>query len=106
MSRLRIDIRRDDGEVTRLEGVAGLAVMMQSDTLPVVNERDARALMQALPDMPVVSLRADNSRQLAIMLGTLLASVSEYAGVETVELAIVLSAFVNAKKPELRRVLP
>jgi len=51
---IRIDLRRDDGDVTRLEGVAGLAVMMQTDHLPVVDDADARALMQAVRDMPVV----------------------------------------------------
>jgi len=103
---IRIDLRRDDGDVTRLEGVAGLAVMMQTDHLPVVDDADARALMQAVRDMPVVSLRANTSRQLAIMLGTLIASVGEIAGEETVQLACVLSGFVNAANPTLRRVLP
>ena len=110
MSRLTFDLRRGtaDGppDVTRLEGVAGLAVMMQTDHLPIVDGADPEAIMRAVSDMPVVSLRAATAGQLAILLGTLIASVEECAPAGTVEMAIRLSMFVNASRPEMRRVLP
>ena len=111
MSRLTFDLRRDLGDgsapdVTRLEGVAGLAVMMQTLRLPIGDLTDPEAIMQAVGEMPVVSLRAETAGQVAILLGTLIAAVADRAPAGTVEMAIRLSRFVDASPPELGRVLP
>lgn len=107
MSRLTFDLRRDLGDgspadVTRLEGVAGLAVMMQTVRLPIVESgtpTDPEAIMQAVGEMPVVSLRAETAGQVAILLATLIAAVADRAPAGTVEMAIRLSRFVDASPP-------
>lgn len=108
MSRIRIDVRRDDGEVTRLEGPAGLAIMMQTsapsvENIPETPER-ARAWMKSI-DPAVVSLRASGPEDVVIMLATLIATVSAM-GPELVAAAGLLAPYIRADRPEFRRVLP
>lgn len=55
--RITIDVRRQDGDVTRLQGTAGLAV---STTIPNSEHRFTHAT-----DTPVVSLRASTDHQQA-----------------------------------------
>lgn len=96
--RITIDVRRHDGEVTRLGGDAGLAVTMYGSPTTETPGRDI--------DPPPVSLRADTPMQLAVMLASLLATISEVAGTETVEMAIAISSIFDAGRPAARRVLP
>lgn len=104
MSAITIDVRRFDGDVTRLEGVAGVSVVMGED-VPIVDPTDAEALVAAVKDMPVVSLRADNSAQLAVMLGCLMATIAEVAP-EALDAAAAVALITNARDPRCRRDLP
>ena len=77
---IRVELRRDDGEITRVDGVAAIAAVLQTDVmLPTLDPDDKEAMLAALEDMPVVSLRCDNEAQLAVLLGTLLGTVADLA---------------------------
>lgn len=102
---IRLDIRRDDGEVTRIEGVASVSAVLQSDVVPVLDDSDPQALAKALKDMPVVSLRCDTAAQIAALLGTIIGAVAEIAP-EAIEPAFEVAAVTNAANPALRRFLP
>lgn len=108
MGAIRIEVRRDDGEVTRLEGPAGLAIMMQS-TAPTVEDvpetpEGAREWMKSV-DMPAMSIRAKEPEELVIMLAALMAFVNAQ-GPELVEAARLLVPYVGVDRPAFRRVLP
>ena len=106
--RLRIDVRRSDGEVTRLEGPAGLAIMMQSAAPMVTNVPDtaegAREWMKSV-DMPALSIRATEPEELVIMLAALMAFVNAQ-GPELLGAATLLFPHVGIDRPDFRRVLP
>lgn len=102
---LTIDVRRSDGDVTKLQGVAGVAVMLQTD-FELEDFDSAEDMMRHLPDMPIVSLRADNKGQLAVILAGLLASVRDTAGGEVVSTAFALAPFIDAREPQLYREAP
>jgi len=108
MSRVRIDVRRDDGDVTRLEGPAGLAIMMQTSAPSVENIPEtpagAREWMKGV-DPAAVSLRASQPEDIVVMLATLVATVNVY-GPELVAAAMLLAPYIRADRPDLRRVLP
>ncbi len=106
MKPLQIQLRRDDGDVTLLEGVAGVAVVMQSDTIPCANPNDPVSLMKSLPEMPIISLRADNSAQLSVMLAGMIAVVDDAAGPEAVRIAFALAPLIDCRNPQLRREVP
>lgn len=97
--KITIDVCRDDGEVTRLEGVAGLAIMLQRDLppLPIENGKE-------IP-MPILSLRADTQAQMALMLAGLMAFCRQ-DDPETYERAERLSFVIDTKKAAVRRFLP
>jgi hypothetical protein len=102
---ITIDVRRDDGEVTRLHGVAGMAVMLPEVDLPE-GALDADALMRLVGDgMPVVSLRADNAAQLAVMLGVLMATIRDHCP-EALVAAGEVARYAQAARPQWRRKLP
>ena len=95
--RIIIDVRRNDGEVTRLQGAAGLAVAttFRRDDPPG----------DVLKDPPPVSLRCDTQLQMVVILASVIASVEAVAPGVTVK-ALELSRFLNGHEPAARRVLP
>jgi hypothetical protein len=95
---IHIQIRRDDGDVLKLEGVAAVAVTLQNEVTPQTNLRDI--------DPPVVSLRCDSPEQLTVILAALIAMVEMHAGPLTVAAALELAPAFSAKEPAIRRRLP
>lgn len=105
MARLTFDLRRQDGDVTRLEGEAGIAVMMQEE-IPIADPNDLFDLMKQIKNMPVVSLRVDNEAQLAFLLAGLLGVIHQMGGYRVIEMAIVLSSLIKMGPDSLHRTLP
>lgn len=105
--RVTIDVKMDDGQITRLEGVAGLAMMIQTEEgIPTVPfPWTKKKLAAALSDMPLISLRTDNMEQLAILLGCLMAFVKN-ANPAAYYSAVFFSQFVDTLNPHLRRTYP
>ena len=105
---IRIDVRRDDGEVTRLEGPAGIAIMMQASAPTVENVPDtaegAREWAMSV-DMPALSIRASQPEELVIMLACFIAFV-KHQGDELLAAAMLLAPYVGVDRPDFRRVLP
>lgn len=106
MSRVTVEIARDGVDVARWEGVAAIAVTLQKDLVPNADPSNPVDLASKVPDMPVVSLRADNAAQLSVMLGCLLGVVEQQAGPEAVLAAIMFSRMANFADPEMLRTLP
>ena len=95
--RIRVDVARSDGHVTRLTGEAAVAVVSEF-------HRDQPA-PEVVEDAAVVCLRADTRLQLAHLLASVMATVRDQApGV--LESALLLSRAMDGKNPELRSVLP
>lgn len=94
--RIEIDVKRDDGDVTRLVGTAGIAAITK------LNPDDPSG--EAVNDAPWISLRADTRLQLAHLLAGIIASVR--AQDPRVPAAMELSKTMNAAAPEKRRELP
>lgn len=97
--KITIDVARDDGEVTRLEGVAGLAIMLQRDLPPAPIESGKQV------PMPILSLRAESKAQLALLLAGLL-SFCRHEDPQVIEHAERLSLLMDSKNVTLRRELP
>lgn len=105
--RVRIQVTRDDGDSILMDGVAGLAIAMQADVMPTVpKDPTVEDLMRALPDLPLIALRADNAYQLAIMLGGLIGTIRDFAGPECIATAFRLSTLIDAANPQMVRELP
>jgi len=105
MKPLTFTIHRSDGDILKLDGVAGVAVVMQSEYIPEVDPTDEERVKGMLAHMPVVSMRASNSGQLAMILATLIATVRAHAP-EALEPAMALSTMINASDAVLQRDLP
>jgi len=105
MKPLTFTIHRSDGDILKLDGVAGVAVVMQSEYIPEADPSDEERVKGMMAHMPVVSMRASNSGQLAMILATLIATVRAHAP-EALEPAMALSTMINAADPELQRDLP
>lgn len=91
---IRIQIRRDDGHVTKLEGESGMATCMG----PVDQEFRKS-------DPPVVSIRCSNVVELAWNLAALMGAVRHHAP-EAFEIAQELMPLCNFAAPVLQNRLP
>jgi len=103
--RIIIDVRRSDGDVTRLEGQAGVAICLQGSTPIIDLAAEPRDFMAALANVPVCALRADNLAQLAVMLGSIVATVEAVGGEDCVNYGLMLSSLIDAKRPDQIRKL-
>lgn len=95
--RIRVDVRRYDGDVTRLEGAGAIAV--------VTTFRREDPAADALNDPPTVALRADTKLQLAVLLASVISAVEAIEPGLTLE-AVRLSKLLNGSAPCIHRVLP
>lgn len=91
---IRIDVVRDDGEITRLRGESGLAACMGP-----LEER------VELSNPATVSMRCSTAAELAWNLATLMAAV-RHSSPEAFDMAGRLMEFCNFDRPELQRKLP
>lgn len=103
-----IDVKRTaDDDVFRMEGPAGLAIMLGHDC--EFEDIDSLVEMLALRtiDAPQLALRLGNSAQYAMALASLLAATSSIAP-EAVPVALVLAKRLNTSEEggAIRRYLP
>lgn len=91
---IRIDVARDDGEITRLNGRSGIAVCA-----PALEDQ------LQMSDPATVSLRCSTPEELAWNLATILATVKHVCP-EAYETAHELMRFINPAHPRLQRKLP
>ena len=102
--KITITVRRGN-EVSVLEGVAGIAIIMPTDDMPIPKSMDPKDLIACLVNMPLISLRCDNTAQLAICLGVMMGTVMDIAP-EALEGAMAVAAVTNAHDPLLRKEFP
>lgn len=107
MSRIRIDVWREDGSVTRLEGSAGVAVVMPEYSLPQ-KELSPLEVMRELGDrLPMLAVRCDNPRELALCMAAIQSFANVHGGgASTALFATMLSVLMDSHAPEYRRALP
>lgn len=91
---IRIDVVRDDGEITRLRGESGMAACMG----PLDQRIEAS-------DPATVSLRCSTPAEMAWNLATLMAAV-RHNSPEAFELAGLLMEYCNYDRPVINRRLP
>jgi hypothetical protein len=104
-----VQVLADDGHkhVTRITGSAGIAITIASTDLSkfTMDPADAIGIMQAQPDMPSVSIRADNTMELALMLAGIISAVDE-AAPRVLPIALALSRLMDSGHPLLKREYP
>lgn len=94
--RITIDVKREGGQVTRLVGVSGMAV---------VTGASVGGRITPETDTPVVTLRCNNAAELAWNLAALMGAVRSVD--ETAfAAAFRLMELLNFDRPVIRRELP
>ena len=96
---LSIDIRKGN-DVTRTEGVAGVTLVLQTPLPQEFLDGDLNALV----DMPSISLRCDDNAQLAVLLGALMGATMHLAP-DAMPMACMVAAMTDSKNPIYRREL-
>lgn len=102
--KITITVKRGN-EVSVLEGVAGIAIVMPTEEMPLPESMDPEDLIAWLKDMPHISLRCDNTAQMAVCLGVMIGTVMDIAP-DALEGAMAIAAITNASEPLLRKEFP
>ncbi len=96
--RITIDVTRGDGHVTRLEGVAGMAMMLSAPVPLEGLEPNAKV------PMPAMAVRASTTGELAVMLAAMLA-FCRHQDPGIVKAAEKLAPIIDVGRPLWRREL-
>jgi hypothetical protein len=91
---IQIDVKRDDGQITRLSGVSGMAVCS-----PALGETPKAT------DPPAVSLRCNSPSELAWNLAALMGAVFHLDPIAFAT-ALELMDVMSYEKPQIRQMQP